>query len=214
MSSQLLIVAATFLLTFFGLGAAGLAYSGPVAVVAGVAAMAWANRRHEAPWTSIGLGKPPAPVRFALTTVGSVLAGWAAAGAAMVLAVKGLGWAPMDVSRIAIEGNVPVLLTMLALSWTTAAVGEEILFRGFLRSRVQALLGNGRHAGLIAVLVQAALFGLAHAYQGPTGILMTAGIGLAFGLIVLRTRSLWPVIVAHGLVDTISLLSLFAGAGR
>jgi membrane protease YdiL (CAAX protease family) len=212
MSSPLLIVASTFLLTFLGLGAAGVAYAGTLSVVAGVLTLAWSQRRHAWSWSDLGLGRPPAPARFALVTVGALLAGWLAAAMATVLAVKVLGWAPMDPSRFAaIAGNTPMLLGMLAISWTTAAIGEEMLFRGFLQTRLQALFGTGRAAGLAAVLLQAVLFGLAHAYQGPTGILTTGAIGLAFGLVVLRTRSLWPVMVAHGLIDTVSMLALYAG---
>lgn len=212
MSSPLLLVASTFLLTFLGLGAVGVAYAGTLSVVAGVAALAWSQRRRAAPWAELGLGRPPAPVRFALVTLGSVVAGWLAASLATALALKVLGLAPMDSSRFAaIAGNTSMLLGMLAISWTTAAIGEELLFRGFLQSRLQALFGAGRGAGVAAVLVQSALFGLAHAYQGPTGILTTGAIGLAFGLVVLRTRSLWPVMVAHGLVDTVSMLALYAG---
>jgi membrane protease YdiL (CAAX protease family) len=213
--SSLLFVASTFLLTFLGLGAVGLAYAGTLSVVAGIGAVAWSQRRLPAPWAAIGLGRPPAPLRFVLVTLGTLLLAWTAAALATVLAVKGLGWAAMDTSRFAgLVGNAPKLLGMLAISWSTAAFGEELLFRGFLQSRLQALLGTGRYAGVAAVLLQTVAFGLAHAYQGPTGILSTAAIGLVFGLVVLRTRSLWPVIVAHGLIDTVSMVALYLGAGR
>lgn len=213
MSSSLIIVVSTFLATFLGLGAAGLAFAGPVAVVAAVAAMAWSQRGQPGAWASFGLGRPPGPGRFAWLTLLSVLAGWGAALAATLFAVKGLSWAAIDTSRYAaIVGNTPMLLEMLAISWTTAAFGEEVLFRGFLQSRLQALLGARRGAGVIAVGAQAVVFGLAHAYQGPTGVLIAAAIGLVFGLILLRVRTLWPVIVAHGLIDTVSMLALYAGA--
>lgn len=214
-SSQLLIVASTFLVTLLGLGAAGLAYAGPVAVAAGTAAMAWTHRAQPAPWAAIGLGWPGTPARLALTTLASLFAGWGAALVAMTVAVKGLGWAPIDTARYAgIAGNTPMLLGLLAISWTTAAFGEEVLFRGFLQSRLQGLLGARRHAGAVAILAQAVVFGLAHAYQGPSGMLVAGAIGVVFGLIVLRVRSLWPVIIAHGLIDTVSMLALYAGAGR
>lgn len=212
-SGTLLPVASAFLLTFLGLGAAGVAYAGIMSVVVGVAVLAWLQRGKPGAWAALGLGRPPSPGRFALMTLLGLLAGWIAAAAAVTLATKVLGLAPMDVSRFGgMQGNAPMLLGMLAISWSTAAFGEELLFRGLLQSRLQAMLGTRRFAGVLAVLLQAAIFGLGHAYQGPTGILSTAAIGLAFGLVVLRTRSLWPVIVAHGLVDTVSMLALYAGA--
>ncbi|WP_174754922.1 CPBP family glutamic-type intramembrane protease [Arenimonas daejeonensis] len=44
-----------------------------------------------------------------------------------------------------------------------------------------------------------------------TGIVVTGCIGLVFGLLYLRLRSLWPLVIAHGLVDTIGLVALYAG---
>jgi membrane protease YdiL (CAAX protease family) len=55
------------------------------------------------------------------------------------------------------------------------------------------------------------VFGLAHAYQGATGILVTGVLGLVFGLLYLRSKSLWPLVIAHGLIDTLSLVALYAG---
>ena len=67
-------------------------------------------------------------------------------------------------------------------------------------------------AAVLAALAQAVLFGLGHAYQGATGILVSGAIGLAFGLLMLRFRTVWPLVIAHGLIDTVSMLALYAGA--
>jgi len=32
-----------------------------------------------------------------------------------------------------------------------------------------------------------------------------------FGLLYLRLRALWPLVIAHGLVDTVGLIALYAG---
>lgn len=213
MSSQLLIVVSTFLAAFFGLGAVGIAYAGPFAVGAGLIAVYATQRRRMRPWAGVGLGAPDGAGRFTLQALIGLLAGWGAALVAMLLATRGLGWAPIDTARFAgLHGNEARLLGLLAISWTTAALGEEVLFRGFLQSRLQALLAGRRHAGVLAVLAQAVVFGLCHAYQGPTGILVSGAIGLAFGLLMLRFRTIWPLVVAHGLIDTISMLALYAGA--
>lgn len=214
MTLQLLIVASAFLATFLGLGAAGIAFAGTAAVGTGLAAVIATRRRLGPDWAAIGLGAPAGPGRFTLQVLAGLLAGWAAALAAMLLATRGFGWAGLDASRFAaVQGNAVALMGALALSWTTAALGEEILFRGFLQSRLQALLGARRHAGVLAVLAQALLFGLGHAYQGPTGILVSGAIGLVFGLLMLRFRTVWPLVVAHGLIDSVSMLALYAGAG-
>ncbi|WP_386068034.1 CPBP family intramembrane glutamic endopeptidase [Tahibacter sp. UC22_41] len=144
--------------------------------------------------------------------VGCAVLGYIAAAVATVVATRVLGWAPMQSGKIgAIAGNLPMLLGLLAIAWSTAAFGEELLFRGFLLGRLRALLGGGPGFGIVAAFVQALLFGLAHAYQGPTGILVTGLIGLVFGLLYLRLRVLWPLVIAHGLIDTVGLLALYAG---
>lgn len=87
----------------------------------------------------------------------------------------------------------------------TAGIAEEIVFRGFLLVYLTEIatvpLGP-------AMLVSAALFGLAHSYQGLGGVLLTglAGYWLA-GLFVLTGSLLLPILV-HALVDLRLLLVL------
>lgn len=214
MSTQLLIVAAAFLATFAGLGAAGVAFAGTAAVGTDIAALVTTHRLRRLPWAAIGLSAPGGAGRLALHTMLALVVGWCAALAAMLLAIRGLGWAATDVSRFAdVRGDIGALAGALVISWTTAAVGEEILFRGFLQARLRALFGESRGAGALAVLAQAMLFGLAHAYQGGTGVLVSGAIGLAFGLLMLRFRTVWPLVLAHGLIDTVSMVALYTGAG-
>lgn len=212
MSMQLLIVAFTFLATFFGLGALGLAYAGTAAVATGIGAVFATRHWRALPWASIGLASPSGPGRLALHALTALLAGWSAALVAMLVATQGFGWAPVDASRFAgIQGNAAGLLGALALSWTTAAFGEEVLFRGFVQTRLQALMGTRPHAGVLAAAMQALLFALGHAYQGATGMLVSGAIGLTFGLLMLRFRTVWPLVIAHGLIDTVSMLALYSG---
>lgn len=213
MSSQLLIVAFTFLATFLGLGAVGVAYSGTAAVATSLGAVFATRYRRALPWASIGLAAPSGAGTFALQVLTALLGGWGAALLAMNVAIQGLGWAPLDASRFAgIEGNTTALMGALALSWTTAAFGEEVLFRGFVQSRLQALMDGRRYAAPAAAIVQALLFAFGHAYQGATGMLVSGAIGLAFGLLMLRFRNVWPLVIAHGMIDTVSMLALYSGA--
>jgi uncharacterized protein len=78
----------------------------------------------------------------------------------------------------------------------TAGICEEILFRGFLLAFVSHFTGL-----LIAVPVAALLFGLAHTYQGPVGILKAGVFGLVVTLVALAAASLLAGIVVHMGVD-------------
>ncbi|PRH82483.1 CPBP family intramembrane glutamic endopeptidase [Arenimonas caeni] len=207
-----LIVATVFLLAWLGLPRLGLSLAGPVAVaLAAVAAVVCVRRGGEG-WAALGLAAPARPLRLLWVGPAYAVIGYLAAIAATLLATQLLGWAPMQSGKVgAVQGNLPALLGMLAIAWTTAALGEELLFRGFLQGRLQALLAGRRGAGLLAALAQGLVFGLAHAYQGATGILVTGVLGLVFGLLYLRSKSLWPLVIAHGLIDTLSLVALYAG---
>lgn len=58
-----------------------------------------------------------------------------------------------------IRGNLPLLFMFLGLSWTLAALGEEICFRGFLMNRLARVFGKNRGAWLVALLLSSILFG-------------------------------------------------------
>lgn len=120
--------------------------------------------------------------------------------------------AERDLTRFAaVEGSVSRLIAVLALSWTVAAFGEEIAFRILLMRGLAYALGNGRFAHGFALVAQAAIFGLVHAYQGPAGIAGAATSGLVFGALTLAARgTIWPAALAHGFNNTIGLFSLYS----
>ena len=109
-------------------------------------------------------------------------------------------------SKVNLE--IAYLLFLIPVSWGSAAFGEEMLLRGFLLNRIEGLT----RSAVWAVLGQAAIFALAHLYLGITGVLMVFVVALVFGAVYLRCgRNLWPVIVAHGLVDTVAMTALYLG---
>jgi len=44
-----------------------------------------------------------------------------------------------------------------------------------------------------------------HTYQGPVGLLSIGLLGLVFTTFYLRTQRLWPVLIAHGVLDFVAL---------
>lgn len=81
----------------------------------------------------------------------------------------------------------------------TAGFCEELLYRGFLIVFVHGYAPSLPSWGY--VLVSAVPFGLAHGYQGKKGMVGTGLLGAFFAGLTLYTRSLWPAIVLHTLVD-------------
>jgi len=158
--------------------------------------------RRQSP-ASIGLGKPPA-MRTLVGTLAAVPACYLAVIATVGLYVVATG---IDIQGMAEQREkffemVPDLSigTVLLL---TVFVGfhEEILFRGFVLSRLSVLFGRP----VIAVFASGIVFGLMHFYQGPIGVAQTTAVGLVLAGVVVLTRTLWPAILAHAVFDTIGL---------
>ena len=109
-------------------------------------------------------------------------------------------------------GNLKLTLLFLALTWTLAAFGEEMVYRGYLMNRLADLFDRTRRAWLISLVVVHVGFALAHAYQGITGAIDEGLMGLLLGVIYLRTgRNLAVPIIAHGIGDSIDFLLIFLG---
>ena len=119
-----------------------------------------------------------------------------------------------DLSRFDyLNSDFPNLIIMLVNIWITAAFLEEFLFRGYLMNRLVDLLGSQtKLAWVIAVIGQAVIFGLVHAYQSPIGMFKVGLIGLVFGLSYRAVgRNLWPLILAHGLIDSLDMVTHYFG---
>ena len=99
--------------------------------------------------------------------------------------------------------------TFVALG-LTAGFCEEVLYRGFIWWYFAHILPSLWLAAVAAVV----LFGLAHAYQGKRGILLTGAVGgLALGF-YLATGSLILPIIMHATIDvTNGLMARGALAG-
>lgn len=85
----------------------------------------------------------------------------------------------------------------------TAGICEETLYRGFLYHYFR----DTWHWGvLLAVLASAIVFGLAHGYQGVSGIAATGFIGAVLAAVYLATGSLILPMVLHAIMDLRILL--------
>lgn len=184
-----------------------------LALWGGVGAGAWLLRQAHLSYRAIGLVRPDGARSCAGWTLVAIFAAEGGAIPLGLLLHHGLGWPPLDVSYIrnAIRGDlVSYIAWMLLVVWGSAAFGEELLNRGFILNRLLALCGQGRAGVTLAIIGQGIIFGALHAIQGPTGMLVTAYIGMVFaGVYFLAGRNLWPVILAHGLIDSVGLTLMY-----
>jgi membrane protease YdiL (CAAX protease family) len=103
------------------------------------------------------------------------------------------------------------LITLLII-WTFAAFGEELSYRGYLLTRAADIFGRSKAAYFLAMILVAVLFGFAHYYKGPAGVLDSTYSALVLGCAYLLSgRNLWAPILAHGISDTFAVLVLFMG---
>ena len=126
-----------------------------------------------------------------------------------------LGLPPQQLGAFAaLKGNAfEYLVLLLPVSWGIAAFGEELLYRGFVYRRLTDAIGQTSWASTFALLGQAVLFALGHAYLGSRGMLNAGTLGLVASLAYVRNgRNLWPLIIAHGLVDTVGITALHLGS--
>ena len=108
-----------------------------------------------------------------------------------------------------VEGDVGLLLLLVVLSWSLGAFVEEVAFRGFLLTRLREVLGAGRVALVVSVLVSSALFGVLHSEQGLVGVVVVALDGVAFCALRLHYGTVWASVLAHGFNNTLGLVTFF-----
>lgn len=122
-------------------------------------------------------------------------------------------FAPPGLPEIfSMKGNVSKLIIGLAISWTTAAFLEEIVFRGYLINRFIDLIGDTLLTRLIIILLTGIAFGFVHSYQGLNGAISAGFIGVfQASVYFINNKMLTIPIIAHGTFDTIGFTLLFIG---
>ncbi len=87
-----------------------------------------------------------------------------------------------------------VMWILLSIS---AGIGEEIVFRGYMQKQFQAATGSI----VAAVILQGAIFGLAHTYQGWKQTFVIAVLGILYGILAAWRRNLRASMIAHAWSD-------------
>ena len=81
-------------------------------------------------------------------------------------------------------------------------LAEEVVVCAFVLTRLRQLgWSNSR-----ALAAESVLRGSYHLYQGYGGFIGNAVMGVIFGLWFQRTRRVWPLVIAHGVIDAVSFI--------
>jgi len=176
--------------------------------------LAWASLRLRGMrWKEVGFGRP--------RSWGRAFGVGIAVGVAMEvlelfvtqpLLARWIGKMP-DLSDFAdLVGNVKLLLMYLALVWVLGALGEELVYRGYLMNRMAGLFRNTRIAWTVSLVVVSVAFGCAHLDQGSTGMVENILNGLLLGGLYLACgKNLAVPVIAQAFSDTLDFLLIYLG---
>lgn len=132
---------------------------------------------------------------------GFLFAGFYLYGIVMGLVANAFGVSQVF-TQISFQGSIslPVIILVSVIN----PVFEEALTIAYV---MKALNAQG---AAFAIGISALLRLVAHAYQGPLAAVVVFPLGIAFAIVYWRTRELWPLILTHGLIDLVGLLSIRA----
>jgi membrane protease YdiL (CAAX protease family) len=170
--------------------------------------LGWARATHRS-WSALGLGRPRSWLR---AIVGGIVLGVVLKLVMKAIVMPLLGADSINREYHHLVGNTAALPGMLIMLALVAGFGEEVFFRGFVFERFGRWWGTGRTATIATILVSAALFGLAHVSgHGRDTVIQATIVGLVYGGIYARTRSLWMLMIAHFAFDALAVAIIYLG---
>ncbi|WP_181310482.1 CPBP family intramembrane glutamic endopeptidase [Nocardioides campestrisoli] len=109
---------------------------------------------------------------------------------------------PVEVNAFTTTTRDFLLVVLLLTPWQAA--GEEYLFRGYLTQAIGGMVGGVVLARVLAVLVPALLFGLAHGAQDLPVFVDRFAFGVVAGVLVIVTGGLEAALAMHVLNNFIA----------
>ncbi len=119
---------------------------------------------------------------------------------------------PADLGDFAkIKGNTGFYIFLLAMGWIVGGFYEELIFHGFIFTRIEKMI-PGKYAVLLGFLLTNIIFAFYHAQLGTGGIINAFLAGSAYHALMLYfKRNMWYAVFAHAVFDTIALTFMYAG---
>jgi len=107
--------------------------------------------------------------------------------------------------------NTGTYVFTLVMGWIVGGIYEEIVFHGFIFTRLEKLIG-GRYAVLVSFLLTNIIFALYHWQLGTSGVINAFVAGMVYHALILRyKRNMWYGIICHAVFDTIALTFIYLG---
>lgn len=120
--------------------------------------------------------------------------------------------APVNLGDFAkLKGNTGFYIFLLFMSWIIGGFYEELVFHGFIFSRLEKIMA-GNYATIISFLLTNLIFALYHLQLGTSGVINALIAGAFYqALMLYYKRNMWYAIICHAVYDTIALTFIYGG---
>lgn len=173
----------------------------------------WRMRTRGISWADLGLCRPKS---LKTTVIASLSILGLAIGSIVVFQIiyeqLPSGLAPDTSNESAVQkfgdlkDNWASFFAIIPLIWLESLL-EEVLDRGFLMNWIERMFSSTVFATVLAVVLQAMIFGFRHSHDLSERSITVGLIGLAMGIgYVAFGRNLWPLIIAHCALNTMSMI--------
>ena len=173
----------------------------------------WRMKVRNISWKDLGLSKPESIKKILFVTIGILIA--------IVLSIMAFemikdylpfsldqkNYSENSVSKFGnLKGNWLLFFTIIPAVLVESML-EELLDRGFLINWFEKLFSKTTIATILAVTLQAFIFGFRHSYDLSDRSIRVGLIGLIMGIAYVKFgRDLWPLIIAHCVLNTMSMV--------
>jgi membrane protease YdiL (CAAX protease family) len=102
---------------------------------------------------------------------------------------------------------------LLIIYSISIGLSEELSIRGFLQSHLISRFGETKKGIVLSILIASLFFGLIHLVKYDRGfygevsqIFFSTFIGVMFGVLLVATKRLFPLIIIHSIIDFVAKL--------
>lgn len=173
----------------------------------------WRMKVRNVSWKDLGLGKPKSIKKTILVTIGILVAIplsimlFELTKDYLPISLEPKNYSESSASKFGnLKGNWLLFFTIIPAVLLESML-EELLDRGFLINWFEGLFSKTTIATIFAVILQALIFGFRHSYDLSERSIRVGLIGLIMGIAYVKFgRNLWPLIIAHCLLNTMSMI--------
>jgi hypothetical protein len=173
----------------------------------------WRMKVRNISWKDLGLRKPESIKKTLFVTIGILIAIVLSIAAFEMIkdylpfSLEQKNYSENSASKFGnLKGNWLLFFTIIPAVLVESML-EELLDRGFLINWFEKLFSKTTIATILAVILQALIFGFRHSYDLSDRSIRVGLIGLIMGIAYVKFgRNLWSLIIAHCVLNTISMV--------